>query len=440
MGASEFAVRLRRARLEQEMSLRELAEKTGYSYGQLSKVENRRAPASEMLARQCDAALGLDGRLSESLTGRAEDEDGFEEGGPGSAGDRYRGWCLSLKVDGESELFRLSAQPGRPLHEPGPPLMRYPAARISPPPDERVGGHVLDAMTALHENTRALGRTASPGVVLPLAISQAHTLRSLARDVRGVDRRRLLALGVRVFEHTGWMAQEAGDDSAALWWTDDAVRVAAELGDRDMPRYALIRRALVMYYQRRPARTIDLAGRVLDDSAAPPALRWMAAQRVAQGHALRGDHGSSMRALERAERLRESAGAEGRAPAALGPAFAPGSTTLITGWCLYDAGRPAQATEALRNGLARIPADAHRARARFTARLALALAAHRELEEAAACLEEVLGHVRRVESATVQADLVAFDRMLSRWPGAPVVRALRPRLDEAIHDWRAGDD
>ncbi|MGW5739237.1 MULTISPECIES: helix-turn-helix domain-containing protein [Streptomyces] len=440
MGASKFAGRLRRARLERKMTVRELARRTGYSFGQLSKVENGHARASEMLARQCDAALGLDGKLIASLTEQADGEDPPGEGAAARSGDRYRNWCLSLKVDGASELFRLSDHPGRPLHAPGPPLMRYPAARISAPPEARFGSHAFDAMTALHESTRILGRTASPGVVLPLAISQAHMLRSLARDVRGQDRRRLLALGARVFEHTGWMAQEAGDDSAALWWTDDAVQVAAELGDLDMPRYALIRRALVMYYQRRPARTIDLAGRVLDDSAAAPALRWMAAQRVAQGHALRGDHAASMRALEQAERLRESAGAEAPGHPSLGPAFAPGTTTLITGWCLYDAGRPARAAEALRQGLAAIPADAHRARARFTARLALALAAHHELEEAAACLDEALGHVRRVESATVQADLVELGRVLSRWPGAPVARAVRLRLDEAIHGWSAEED
>ncbi|MEU6769366.1 helix-turn-helix transcriptional regulator [Streptomyces sp. NPDC046853] len=432
-------MRLRRARLEQQMSLRELAARTGYSASQLSKVENRRVRPSEMLARQCDAALALNGELLGLLVAGVESKDGGQEGGPTSSGDRYRGWSLSLKVDGASELFRLSDHTGRDLPDAGPPLMRYPAPRISPSAGQRVEGHAFEALSALHENTRALGRTASPGVVLPLAISQAHTLRSLARDVRGADRRQLLALGVKVFEHTGWMAQEAGDDSAALWWTDDAVHVAAELGDLDMPRYALIRRALVMYYQRRPARTIDLAGRVLDDSAAPPHLRWMAAQRSAQGHALHGDHVSSMRALELADRLRESAGAEAPRTNALGPAFAPGTTTLITGWCLYDSGRPAQAVEALRNGLAHIPVDGHRARARFTARLALALAANRELEEAAVCLDMVLGHVRRVDSATVQADLVELNRVLSRWPGTPAVRALRPQLDEALRSRDAGD-
>ena len=432
MGTSEFAGRLQRARLSQGMTVRGLARRTGYSPAQISKVENGKARASAAFARLCDAALGMDGELLKAVA--------REEGNAGEPvpSERYQGWHLSLTLGGNSELHPLGDRQG-------PPLMRF----APPAVEQQVEKHSLDAMRTLHETTRALGRTTSPGVVLPLAVTQAHMLRTLTREARGEDRRRLLALGVRVFEHAGWMAQEAGDDSAALWWTDDAVRIASELGDLDMPRYALIRRALVMYYQRRPTRTAELAGRVADDRSASPALRWMAGQRVAQGFALAGDYAASMRALERAERWQASAdfvapGAGGPGPGtthlcppgavALGPAFAPGSTTLITGWCLYDAGLPARAVEELRGGLARIPDDGHRARARFTARLALALAANRELEEAAVHLDAVLGHVRRVESATIRADLIDLNRTLGRWPRDKAARELRLRLAEVIQD------
>jgi transcriptional regulator with XRE-family HTH domain len=63
----DFGAALRQARLNKGMSLRELGERTHYSKGHLSKVENGVAAAHPDLARACDAVLGTGGTLAQAI-------------------------------------------------------------------------------------------------------------------------------------------------------------------------------------------------------------------------------------------------------------------------------------------------------------------------------------------------------------------------------------
>jgi len=58
-----FGAALRRARKDSEMSLRQLGERTHYTKGHLSKIENGLVAGNLDLARAADAALAADGRL-----------------------------------------------------------------------------------------------------------------------------------------------------------------------------------------------------------------------------------------------------------------------------------------------------------------------------------------------------------------------------------------
>ncbi|HVB42091.1 MAG TPA: hypothetical protein VNF47_05210 [Streptosporangiaceae bacterium] len=71
----------------------------------------------------------------------------------------------------------------------------------------------------------------------------AQTLRELASATPEPVRPAILTLAARYAEYTGWMAQEAGEDRAVLWRTENAVRLADAAGDRAMGTYALVRRA-----------------------------------------------------------------------------------------------------------------------------------------------------------------------------------------------------
>jgi tetratricopeptide (TPR) repeat protein len=63
----DFGTALRQARLARGMSLRELGERTHYSKGHLSKVENGLAAAHPGLARACDAVLDTGGTLAQAI-------------------------------------------------------------------------------------------------------------------------------------------------------------------------------------------------------------------------------------------------------------------------------------------------------------------------------------------------------------------------------------
>ena len=63
----DFGAALRQARLNKGMSLRELGERTHYSKGHLSKVENGLAAAHPDFARACDTVLDTGGTLARAI-------------------------------------------------------------------------------------------------------------------------------------------------------------------------------------------------------------------------------------------------------------------------------------------------------------------------------------------------------------------------------------
>src|SRR5690606_32647822 len=128
--------------------------------------------------------------------------------------------------------------------------------------------------------------------------------------------------------------------------------LAREADDTDLSAYAGARRALVMLYRRDAAGVVALTETVA--ATASPRVRWLSALREAQGHALAGDYRRCMQALDRARSL-TGAVLAAREPAVLGPASPGDRVAAVTGWCLYDLGRPAQAIPVLRTAIATMP-------------------------------------------------------------------------------------
>jgi transcriptional regulator with XRE-family HTH domain len=408
-----FGAELRTRREAAGYSLGQFAEKIHYSKGYLSKVESGQKPPNPQLARLCEAALGADGELRSLLTAThpsdpADHEDPADQ----------EAWTLILTQDGTGQFIPAASPPEHPL---GLTLDTAPA-----PADP---GAVLRAFRLRFDQSRALGQLSGPGVVLPMVIADTHTLRSLASGLPAESRNELIRLAARYAEFTGWMAQEAGDNRMALWWTSAAVRLASRAGDRDLEPYSFVRKADVTLYAGDALHTIELAQRAQSDPLASVRVRGLAAQREAQGHALAGDHYACLSALDRAAGLLE--GAENHAPQ-LGTTMDPNPDATILGWCLYDLGRPGEAAEILDSGMPLFPSEARRARARVAVRTALAYAVARDIDRACTVLTAHIGDVRMVDSATIRHDMRALSRVLLRWPSSPQVRALRPLMLEVL--------
>ncbi|MFD0901678.1 helix-turn-helix domain-containing protein [Actinomadura sediminis] len=416
-----FGAELRRRRLAAGLSLAELGALVHYSKGHLSKVEHGTKGPSPELARMSDAVLDAKGALI-ALAARPPRGGRLPER---AADDEV--WLMTLSPGGEGRFHPMNRREALAMTSTS--VLGF---GLSPRGMTETAAEpaALEGFRTLLTQFRNLGQTAGPGAVLPAVITQTHVLRDLAARAPARTRDELLVLAARFAEFAGWMAQESGDDEAALWWTAKAVETAAAGGDRDLAAYALVRRALVALYRDDAARTVELARRAWTARGVPARIRGLAAQREAQGHALAGDGDACMRGLDRARRF--LAADSGGQAAGLGSRNLPDPVSMVTGWCLYELGRPRDAAEILDAEVARIPPEALRSRARFGARRALAHAAAGEVEHACALTARLLPIADVVGSATIAADLRRLARTLDRRRDHPPVRDLYPALTASL--------
>ncbi|MFH8220241.1 helix-turn-helix domain-containing protein [Streptomyces sp. NPDC018057] len=406
--ALPFGPELRRLRLEADLSLTQFAVALNYDKGYLSKVERGERPASPELARRCDAFLGADGALQRLGAGPEAASDGAA-GSPTAPGGRRVGRRAVLAT-GTGSLIDLGLKLGGQASSAAAPLL--PSFRMQ------------------FDQLRKLGQSTAPKALLPLLETQTRMVAALATDTPSATRAPALRLASRFAEFTGWMAQEAGDNEAALGWTGEAAELARAGGDPHLGSYALVRRALVTLYGGDAAGTVALARRA-QSGRLPPRIRGLAAQREAQGHALVGDERGCLRSLDRARELLGDDARDGAEPV-IGTTHVSDPAAMTTGWCLHDLGRPRAAAEVLDRECRRLPPHALRTRARYGFRRSLAHAASGEVEHACAIAGELLAVMPAVPSATVNSDVRRLARELSRFRNNQAVRDLQPALARVL--------
>lgn len=447
--SSRFGTELRARRVAAGLSLGTLAAYLRYSKGYLSKIETGRMPARPELARRCDAYLKAGGALAALVPAQplAVSGDSAKADRPDEP-DLRQAWTSGF--DGDAYWF--AAVPRREVLTAGTGAVLAVGlgAGLAPRSAASRDDHATRAFETLFGQMRKLGQTASPAVVLPTLIAQTETLRSLLAHASAATRNRLLRLTSRYAEFTGWMAQEAGSESGALWWTELAAQLADAAGDTTLVAYTGIRRALLAMYRGDGAATVA----AVQDAEHPrwsPAIREQAARRAAQGHALQGDYAACLRALDRARELgsfvpdppstsgtRSPGGKPTTTAMDASHAFAIGPTTMsdplaiTTGWCLFDLGRWEQSARLLEPAVSALGPDAVRGRARYGTRLALAHAALGDLPRATALTAGLLDAADATDSATVRIDLRRLSRTFNRHSADPAVRALSPRLTASL--------
>ncbi|MFJ4591266.1 MULTISPECIES: helix-turn-helix transcriptional regulator [unclassified Kitasatospora] len=406
-----FGWELRRLRGEAGFTLGDLAQEVNYSRSHLSRIERGEKRPSMDLARRCDTLFGAGGRL-QRLVGRY----------PSKRVERMRRAGKSMArrsplTVGAASLIGFGSVDGE---------------RVDRPEGVSLTGPFLAQL----DQMRQLGQVTEPTALLDLLEAQTRTVTKLAVTSGSRDGARLFVLAAHFADFTGWMAQEAGDNESALGWTASAVELAQAGGDRDLAFYALVRRALVTFYDADAEQTIALASRA-QESRLPFRIRGLAAQREAQGHALIGDEHSCMRSLDRARHLLDSAsGRTGTGPV-IGTSHLTDPAAMVTGWCLFDLGRPREAAEVFDRECLGIAPQALRTRARYGLRRALAHAAAGEIEHSCEIAGELLDMVIAVRSATVTADLRRLARELARFRTNRSVRDLQPALARALHTIQA---
>ncbi|RSM40036.1 XRE family transcriptional regulator [Amycolatopsis balhimycina DSM 5908] len=392
----DFGARLRALRLARGIGLGQFAHLLHYSKGHVSRIENGIRAPTVQFARQCDAELEAEGILAA---------------------------LVPLPTPGREPLLNaLSLLPTQRFTKTG-----YDSAAV----EKQLEQH-LEIFGAVRE----LGQIAPPSTILPMVTAQAQALRALLSGSGDKPPIAVATLAARVAEYAGWMAQESGDDRKAVWWTDCAVEVASAAGDGHVASYALLRRGLIALYRGDAADTVALAREAQSRIGTPRRILGLAAQREAQGHALAGDHDACMRALERAREFLARASDDQPPGPVIGTTHVLDPVGVVTGWCLYDLGRPRASSEIFAREIPRILPGAIRLRTRFGARQALACAAAGELEQACSLTRAVVADAICIDSATIRSDIGRLARTLRRWHSHPAVRALEPALCLALHPAR----
>jgi tetratricopeptide (TPR) repeat protein len=419
-----FGLRLRALRTAQGISLSELARRLYYSKGHVSRIETGAQVPSAEFVRRCDAELDAKGTLIATMSTRSPVSRPEPSPGPG----KEEVWLMTMRPHGGSSFTPIGR---REILLGGAALTAGLGLPATPLPPTANAEEQLLHHRQFFDVARGLGQIAPPSTVLPMLIGQAHALRSLSSQAAGRTSVEITGLAARTAEFAGWMAQEAGDVESAIWWTERAVQVATAAGDDYMASYALVRRALITLYQGDATTTIALARRAQERPDVPARIVGLAAQREAQGHALAGDYDRCFRALDKAARLLHDARLGQQEGPVIGTSHVSDPVAIVTGWCLYDLGRPAAAAAVLDREIERIPASALRARTRYGARQALAHAAAGELEHACGLARTVVDQAPLVGSATILTDVRRLATMLRRWSSHPAVRALEPALTVA---------
>ncbi|MFJ8489367.1 helix-turn-helix domain-containing protein [Streptomyces sp. NPDC094038] len=417
---SDFGPELRRRREESTMSLARLADAVHISKSYLSKIERGLATPTGRTARALDAKLQARGELAALLPA-------------GPAGERNRDLTARTSTGAASWSFHLDDCGEGAFTSPGPATSSTGAApavlarsAITPASLKNAPAEaILPVFRAHFDECRRLGQFSGPAVVIPLGVTATATLRGLGRGTALAHRSAALGLAARFAEYTGWMWQEAGDDRAARYWTDHAAEIAEAVGDQELVAYTLLRQAELALYQDDSLATVELA-RAAGTRARGLRIRALAAQREAQGHALLGDEDACRRALDHGADLMDESQPQPDGAPTLGGTQIPDLTAFVGAWCLRELGRPEDAVALLDTGQDEIAPHAVRARARHSARLALALADAGEIERACEVAESLARDVVTTDSATVRTDVRQLRSALTRRNGHAVVREVLP--------------
>ncbi|MFD4320213.1 helix-turn-helix domain-containing protein [Streptomyces sp. NPDC058548] len=357
----DFGVVLATLRARRGWSVREVARRANVSEGQICNLESGLRNPTPAVAAACDATFGTGGEL-------------VELAGAGRRGAR-----------------------SEDVVEAGPVITGY----------ERVLWELKD-----------IGRSTGPRFVTASMKSITRILTDAGQHAVGEQRAEIWLLASRFAEYTGWMAQEAGNPAEALRWTNLAVRWGAHGGDETMAAYALVRKAFIAQHRGDTYAAIGFADQAAGHPAANPVIRAHAARRAAQGHARRGDAGACREALERFR----SHAAEvicDRTPH-WGPRIENGNPRLIEASCMLSLRRFELAADLFAaEHRSAVPADSN-SQARFAVRQATALAGAGRLDDACQIVEATLPVIKRIDSATVRAELGRFveqARTLKARPG-----------------------
>lgn len=271
-----------------------------------------------------------------------------------------------------------------------------------------------------------------PQLQLPTVASHFELVEKLMRVAGGGNLDDLYLLRTRYAEFAGWLHQDSGHWSAAVWWTERALSSAQETGDGLMTSYVLVKKSQQAEADGDVRLSLTYARAAQSAGSLTATVSAVALQQEAQGLALEGRGDDCLRKLERALHLAARPSEQDWE----GPAryCIPEFVEISRAGCLLKLGGTRQAIEIFERGLAVLPAHHYRDRGVYLGQLAAAHAMEGDPAAAVARGREAHEVARATRSHRIVRELRTLSSRLGRWNHLPEVAEFRRSLIETTSE------
>jgi transcriptional regulator with XRE-family HTH domain len=395
--AAWLGAELRARRQERGLTLKTLGELTGYTYQHVSEVERAKASPSEPFVAACDHALEARGRLLALLP--AVINERAVQRHRRAARRRYSGSTHTEggeDVDPTTRRGVLGAGAAATLGAAG--IVPTPAAAREVDPE--LAAHWTCLLDVLSRHDDAFG----PHDVLAVIRHQLDLIAAHRRVAHGDLRAQLLRVESRWTEFASFLSNDVGQPRRRDAYTERALQLAREAGDRDSVAVALMRQGQWAVQELDAQRAVAFTQAALRVSGTSAQVRARCALRAANGHALAGDEPACQHRLDDAYELAE-------------PSAEPGAVTRAAvratearSWLWMQ---PRRAIPLYEDALREWPRDQVRDGGLQRARLALACAATGEHDRADAEGRKALSIARATKSITTTRELKRLSSILA---------------------------
>lgn len=292
-------------------------------------------------------------------------------------------------------------------------------------------------LNILNEHTRADALT-GPRYLLPFIYPQLSLIDQMCQSAREPERRPALFIGAKFAEFCGWLCQDSGDTTSAIYWTNQALDYAHELDDPQLLAYILVRKSNIVTEAGTPGHGLGLANAALHvPGRIAPCIRAVSLRHRARAHSLLSEKTEFERDIYEALRYstedRSSEDSYVTVDAGISWNHAryctPSYITMEAGISWVDFTRPDLAIDIFHDSLRNWPPHSQvRDRGLCLARLATACAVQHDVEPACEAAMAALAIAQATGSARIRAQLMSAYNQLKPVTNDPAVQELNQQL------------
>lgn len=325
--------------------------------------------------------------------------------------DKLVHYAQALKMPVDLLWFKLPEEAAEPPKRSGAEVFALPDGPLVPATGARTGSALADSLLETLNQYSKTDNLAGPRPLVAVVPQQLRFIDELIGTARGKDRARLLYVAARFAEFAGWVYQDTGSLQSAMQISGAAYDYAQEANDESLSSYILMRRSNVASEADRPDLALKLATASLSNSARlSPSQKAVALRQKAYAHARLGDTDACVKALDMAFEC-ASQGAD--ADDDIARYCTPEYIEMEAAHCWVELGKPSEAINTLRHGLAEWQAEFRRDLGLCLARLSVAHAGDGQIDNALVVADRSLEIAQETGSFRTQAQLARIPALLA---------------------------